>query len=225
MVKNQQGQPLAQVMVTRTPAAQPEQDLSDDGYTPHGVTNTSSNGGDPLQQRRGRDQFRRAGAVTHYRARAQGYVDAYFTELPEELVMQAMTAEQHIASYPSNVWLSQLDFGGDEELKKAFMLNCAFCHQQASPFMRNERTTEQWLSVIERMNTYGARLPEDDHLAVAELLQKEYRELRENPERIPDAPPLGRSPVRDRDDRVAHWRRLLADARLPAAPQWLCLHR
>ena len=38
--------------------------------------------------------------------------------------------------------------------------------------MRNERTTEQWLSVIERMNTYGARLPEDDHLAGGRVTAK-----------------------------------------------------
>ena len=185
VVKNQQGDPLAQVMVTRTPASQPEADLSDDGYTPHGVTNTSSTVVTRFSNAGGTVEFDEDPAPVRFRARAQGYVDAYFTELPEELVMQATNSEQDIASYPSNVWLSQLSFGGDEELKKTFQLNCAFCHQQASPFMRNERTTEQWLSVIERMNTYGARLPADDHLKVAELLQKEYRELRENPETIP----------------------------------------
>ena len=40
-ISNQQGQPLAQVMVTRTPLEVPAADLSDDGYTPHGMTNTS----------------------------------------------------------------------------------------------------------------------------------------------------------------------------------------
>ena len=34
VVKNEQGLPLAQVMVTRTHASQPAADLSDDGYTP-----------------------------------------------------------------------------------------------------------------------------------------------------------------------------------------------
>ena len=92
-----------------------------------------------------------------------------------------LTEEQLFASYPSNVWLSQLHFGGDEALKNSFELNCAFCHQQASPFMRNERTEEQWLSVMERMNTYGARLPAEDQQQAARLLRKEYRELREDP--------------------------------------------
>ena len=184
-VKNQLGEPLAQVMVTRTPAILPQADLSDDGYTPHGITNTSSPVLTRFSNASGAVSFEQSPQSVRYRARAQGYIDAYFDTLPAELVMQRMTPEQHIASYPSNVWLSQLSFGGDDDLKKTFQLNCAFCHQQASPFMRNERTTQQWLSVIERMNTYGARLPDDDHLQVAELLQKEYRELRENPGTIP----------------------------------------
>ena len=185
VVKNQQGQPLAQVMVTRTPAQQPDADLSDDGYTPDGVTNTSAAVVTRFTDANGEVRFEPTGEPVRYRARAQGYVDNYVEELDGELVMQPMTSEQEIASYPSNVWLSQLDFGGDQSLKETFQLNCAFCHQQASPFMRNERTEEQWLNVIERMNTYGARLPDDDHRRIARLLREEYRELRENPEQVP----------------------------------------
>jgi len=185
LVKNAQGEPLAQVMVTRTPLEQPPADLSDDGYAPHGVTNTSASVVTRFTDATGTVHFDNAGEAVKYRARAQGYVDEYLTELDGELVMQAMTSQQHIASYPSNVWLSQLSFGGDDALKKTFQLNCAFCHQQASPFMRNERTQEQWISVIERMNTYGARLPNDDHQPVATLMQQEYRELRENPASVP----------------------------------------
>ncbi len=189
VVKNPRGEPLGQVMVTRTPVSQPEADLSDDGYAPHGVTNTTATVVTRFTDARGEVAFDEPGKPVRYRARAQGYVDAYFPAIEGELVLQPMTPEQHIASFPSNVWLSQLDFGGDEALKKSFQLNCAFCHQQASPFMRNERTEEQWLSVIERMNTYGARLPGDDHQQVARLLQEEYRELRESPERVPQPRP------------------------------------
>jgi streptogramin lyase len=185
VVKNERGEPMSRVMLTRTPVDQPAADLSDDGYAPHGVTNTSPTVVTRFTDGAGRVEFDASDAAYRYRARAQGYADAYFDELPTELVMQPMTREQHIASYPSNVWLSQLSFGGDDELKKSFQLNCAFCHQQASPFMRNERTQEQWISVIERMNTYGARLPEDDHEAVARLMREEYRALRENPETVP----------------------------------------
>ena len=184
LVTDQQGKPLPQVMVTRTPLDIPEADLSDDGYAPEGVTNISPVTVTRFTDAAGRVDIAREGNYS-YRVRAQGYQDVSFTQAPENLAMQPMSQQQLYASYPSNVWLSLLSFGGDEGLKHTFQLNCAFCHQQASPFMRNERTEEQWLSVIQRMNTYGARLPKDDQQPVAALLRKEYRELREHPERVP----------------------------------------
>ena len=189
LVKNAAGEPLPQAMVTRMPQERPAADLSDDGYAPDGVTNTAATVVTRFTDASGRVSFADIDQPAGYRVRAQGDVDAYLTELPEELVLQTMTQEQLFASYPSNVWLSQLHFGGDEALKNSFELNCAFCHQQASPFMRNERTPEQWLSVIERMNTYGARLPADDAQKISHLLQQEYRELRENPQRVPTPRP------------------------------------
>jgi virginiamycin B lyase len=190
-IKNEAGDPLAQAMVTRTALQKVEADLSDDGYAPNGVTNASDSTLTRFSDNSGAVSFDDSGAAAQFRVRAQGFVDQYLKlgspgAKPEiGVAMVAMTQAQHIASFPSNVWLSQLSFGGDEALKKNFELNCAFCHQQASPFMRNERTVEQWRSVFERMNTYGAQLPESEHQRVAELLQKEYRELRENPEVVP----------------------------------------
>ena len=185
-ITDAEGKPLAQVMVTRTPTQVPVGDLSDDGYTPHGVTNRSATTLTRFTDADGQVSFDHEVGQYTYRARAQGYTDIYF-DTPEGVkALQPMTDEEYIASFPSNVWLSELEFGGDETLKKSFQLNCAFCHQQASPFMRNERTPEQWVSVIERMNTYGARLPHDEHQRVAELLQQEYRQLRENPEQVPE---------------------------------------
>ena len=185
------GEPMAQVMVTRSFADKVVTELGAEGYAPDGIVNVADTTLTRFTNADGLVEFDDAVAPVTYRFRAQGYVDQYVggdqLDDPQNITvaMTAMTKQQHIASYPSNVWLSQLSFGGDEELKKLFQLNCAFCHQQASPFMRNERTVEQWLSVFERMNTYGARLPDDDHLKMAELLQTEYRELREHPERVP----------------------------------------
>ncbi len=186
LVKNAQGEPVSQAMVTVTPLYTAEADLSDDGYTPDGVTNTAPVVRTRFTDARGQVELPTLQAPASYRVRAQGYVDAYLDAPRPEVVMERMNEEQYIASYPSNVWLSQLGFGGDQGLKQSFLLNCAFCHQQASPFMRNERTTEQWLSVFERMNTYGARLPVDEHQRIAELLQEEYRELREHPQQVPE---------------------------------------
>ena len=196
-VTNETGEPLPQVMVTRTVVEKVKADLSDDGYAPDGVTNPADTTLTRFTDAGGSVQFDDTDAAVNYRVRAQGYVDLHVggsalpppaepgQEIALELSMEAMTQQQLIASYPSNVWLSQLSFGGDENLKKTFALNCAFCHQQASPFMRNERTTEQWVSVFDRMNSYGAQLPDEQHEKIAELLQKEYRELRENPEVVP----------------------------------------
>ncbi len=185
LVQDSQGKPLAQAMVTRTPTGLPPQNLSDDGYTPDGVTNTAPAVVTRFTDASGRVSLDEPGKPAQYRVRAQGYVDSFFTDIPAEVVMQSMTQDQLFASYPSNVWLSQLHFGGDEALKKRFELNCAFCHQQASPFMRNERSEQEWLNVIARMNSYGARLPDEDHQRVAQLLRQEYRALREHPETIP----------------------------------------
>jgi len=179
------GSPLPLVMVTRTPSNPPALNLGDDGYTPHGQTNRAAVTLTRFSDSAGRVSFPESAGTFTYRARTQGYRDLYFDGSEQLLQLQPMTREELIASYPSNVWLSQLSFGGDRALKQTFQLNCAFCHQQASPFMRNERTVEQWVSVIERMNTYGARLPDDDHVAVAEILEQEYRALRENPARVP----------------------------------------
>ncbi len=184
LVTNTEGVPLAQAMVTRTPLDVPAADLSDDGYAPHGVTNVAAVTVTRFTAADGVADIIEEGRF-NYRVRAQGYQDAWLSEPAESVTLQPMNEQQLHASYPSNVWLSQMPFAGDEALKHTFQLNCAFCHQQASPFMRNERTVEQWVSVIERMNSYGARLPGDDIQQVAEILQREYRDLRENPQRVP----------------------------------------
>ena len=184
LVTDTQGKPISQAMVTRTPLDVPAEDLSDDGYAPHGVTNIAAVTLTRFTDATGLVDIAEPG--NHfYRVRAQGFRDLYLDVAEGTVQLENMTEEEHIASYPSNVWLSQLHFGGDQALKETFQLNCAFCHQQASPFMRNERTVEQWESIIQRMNTYGGRVPGDDIKPMAELLQKEYRELRENPEQVP----------------------------------------
>ncbi len=185
-VVNAAGEALPQVMVSRSPVNTPEANLADNGYAPNGVTNQAATTLTRFTNTLGLVEFDDTVEAVTYRARAQGYIDTYLTEPGDTLVMKKMTREQYIASFPSNVWLSKLDFGGDIELKKTFQLNCAFCHQQASPSMRAERTVEQWLSIIERMNSYGARLPDDDHQRIAELLQQEYRQLRTNPQQVPE---------------------------------------
>jgi streptogramin lyase len=185
-VTNEAGEPLPQVMISRIPLVVPEANLADDGYAPNGVTNKTAVTLTRFSNEQGRVFFADSDDAFRFRIRARGYLDAELLEPGSKLVLTKMSDEQNVASYPSNVWLSQLSFDGDIGLKKTFQLNCAFCHQQASSFMRGERTEEQWIAIFERMNGYGARLPDDDHQKIAELLVREYRQLRENPQQVPE---------------------------------------
>ena len=185
VVTDEEGHPLPGAMVTRTPLAATQVDTSDDGYPAPGLLNRTHGIQTRFTDNDGVVNFTDAEGDFRYRVRAQNYRDATLEAIPDAVVMESMTSAEIIASFPSNVWLSQLTFGGDEGVRKRFMLNCAFCHQQASPFMRNERTVDQWISVIKRMNTYGARVPEEDFIPMAEAMQTEYRALRENPEQVP----------------------------------------
>ena len=184
-VTNEAGESLSQVMVSQIPLKVPDANLGDDGYAPNGVTNMTVATVTRFGNEQGRVTFSDSDKAYKYRVRAQGYIDAELLEPGAKLVLKKMTDAQRFASYPSNVWLSQLNFDGDAQLKKTFQLNCAFCHQQASSFMRVERTEEQWVDIIERMNGYGARLPDKDHQKIAELLTREYRQLRETPQQVP----------------------------------------
>ena len=76
VVKNANGDPLARVMVTQSPLAQPAADLSDDGYAPNGVTNTSDPATTRFTNAAGEVSFEPPALPVTYRARAQGYVDA-----------------------------------------------------------------------------------------------------------------------------------------------------
>lgn len=184
-IKNSAGEALAQVMVTQMPAVNVSLPLANDGYVQGGEMVQAATTRTRFTDERGQVSFTKTSKPVRYRARAQGYVDTFFELGDTDVVMQTMTAQQRYASYPSNVWLSQLSFGGDAALKRTFQLNCGFCHQQASVFMRVERTREQWKHIFSRMNTYGARLPESDFDVVAEALEKEYRALRDHPEQVP----------------------------------------
>ena len=107
-------------MVTQTVMPNSINDISDGGYTPAGVTNDSAIIITRFTNIAGQVNFDATDAKVKYRAHTQGYVDTYFTTMPARLSMKKMTKQQYIASFPSNVWLSQMKFEGDQELKKIF---------------------------------------------------------------------------------------------------------
>lgn len=178
-------QPLAQVMVTRLPVVsdipRDEMGYLAAGEVAHAATTTTlfSDANGSVVSLEGQ-----------LRLRKPGYLDVFLAanERPERVVMQRASEQQRVDAATSNLWLSQVDFGSDA-LKSAFQLNCAFCHQQASAFMRVERSEQQWIDVFKRMNSYGARLAENYFVPLADILRKEYARLRATPDAIPRAEP------------------------------------
>ncbi len=195
-VHDSQGLPLATVMITQLPAEAGSPELDDHGYPLPGQLHQSAVETTRFSSRQGIAQFpnNEASGPVRYRLRKPGYHDAIVdAQQPTQdhlVSMEALkTSAEKADAKASNLWLSAMDFGGDRALKKHFQLNCAFCHQQASSVMRAERSPEQWLEIIERMNGYGARVADDDRENLAQQLSNGYRELRDNVEAIPDAAP------------------------------------
>lgn len=195
-VFDEQKQPVATAMITRSWTNKPTLDLSDIGYTPHGTSNQSAIEHNRFTNATGRAEFtleQLNGDSVNYRVRKPGYhdvtVNAHDANTELSVVLKKLTDKIAIAANKtSNIWLQEMDFEGDTELKKHFQLNCAFCHQQASSFMRNERSSEQWLTVIKRMQGYGARIADDDVEPLAGLLHRQFKKLRDSEDKLSETP-------------------------------------
>ena len=184
-ILDENNEPLAQVMLTRL--AVPQNIVADEmGYLAAGQVAHAATTVTIFSDRQGFAELPE-GAL---RLRKPGYQDVLLShdERPDIVTMARASEQQRVDSATSNLWLSQVDFGS-EELKAAFQLNCAFCHQQASAFMRVERSQQQWIDVFARMNSYGARLSESYFTPLAMVLRQEYARLRSNPQLIPHAEP------------------------------------
>ncbi len=194
-VSDEQGKPLATVMVTQLPANKVAPPLDDHGYPVEGQQHQSPVETTRFSNRAGVTEFPSGDDDTqvNYRFRRPGFYDLTLTaqalNTDQSVFMKPLTSSAEKAEQKqSNLWLSAMDFGGDRALKKHFQLNCAFCHQQASSVMRAERSPEQWLDIIDRMNGYGARVADDDRENLAQQLSDGYKHLRANADNIPDAP-------------------------------------
>lgn len=199
-VTDSAGLPLSVVMISQVPVDKMLPAVDDQGYAKHGELNQAPVESTRFTNAQGTLTFTDRDGLVNYRLRKPGYVDVYIeSKSPadnQQVVMQKMTGMVEIAQQKSsNLWLDALDFGENQELKKRFQLNCAFCHQQASEFMRAERTEAEWQVIFERMNSYGSRLAAVDFEPLAKVLAQGYKNLRENPQKIPDAKPWDESLV------------------------------
>ena len=127
------------------------------------------------------------------RLRKPGYMDggADYAALVSDtnLTLEKETDIAELAdNRPANAWVAALDFG-DENFKEHFRLQCSFCHQQATPIVRLDRSEEEWEKIINRMLRYGSRLQTSAQEKLPALLRAEHARLTENPGLVPATRP------------------------------------
>ena len=187
IVKDESGNPLTIVMVSQTPVNGFTLDRSDSGYPPVGVVNRSNRTQSQFTDARGKALFdHKSNERVRYRLRKPDYKDVTI-EMPANEIWQ-VTMEKEMdpillaASRPANTWLAALDL--EEGLKKHYIMQCGFCHQQGSMYLRRDRSIQEWDETIYRMVNYGARLADDAQDVLPELLHEKYAGLNADPLKI-----------------------------------------
>ena len=195
-VADGEGNPLSPAMVTRTIAGADAVDTSDNGYPAPGQKNRVA----PQHTRfTGKDGAAVFTAIDidgkrRFRVRMQGYADVIVEAADDDVLLdvelEPLTDPKEIAeSKPANLWLSQLDFDyadNPAQTREHFLRHCGFCHQQGSLFMRLPRTEEQWVEIIDRMQTYGAMAAEEFADAAAAGLVEAHADLNARYAELPD---------------------------------------
>jgi streptogramin lyase len=205
-VTDSAGVPLATAMVREIAAAPRARDTADQGYPTPGKVNVVDIDLTRFTDAHGQATWPERGAAVKYLVRKPGYrdasVDAAAGQATLRVVLERETDPLRLAeAKPANVWLGALDLG-DEQRKKHFMLQCAFCHQQGNAYLRRERSAAEWHDAIQRMVRYGSRLSSADQKALPELLSQGWRTLHEQPQRL--ATPAPWSPALA-DTTITEW--------------------
>lgn len=187
-------QPLSNVMVMQSPVQGHTLDTSDSGYPPENIINMANASFTLFTDENGQVTFKEyLDKKVRVRLRKPDHEDITFVLNVEEnktLTMKLISDALAIAeSRPANTWLSALNLNNDEKLKKKYVMQCGFCHQQGSHFFRRPRPVENWEEVIYRMIGYGSRLHDEAQKQLPKLLSDEYGRLYQNPEIIPKGTP------------------------------------
>jgi len=193
-VVDQKNQPLANVMILQTPVSGFTLDVSDMGYPPAGKLNKANMSYTQFTDQLGQVRFDSySSQKVRLRLRLPEYQDVT-VELQgganKTIIMKPITNALQLAeSRPANTWLAMLNLNNDENLKKHYVMQCGFCHQQGSGFFRRPRSEESWEKIIYRMVGYGSRLHDDAQEELPKLLADEYARLFNNPTLIPKGTP------------------------------------
>jgi streptogramin lyase len=185
------GKPLPTVMVSRQPVKPAAIDTSDNGYPASGKPQQAYIEITRFTDSAGRVDIPPAEHPWQLRLRKPGYQDRIVSpaELKGKLAMNVETDATALAEQrPGNAWSSTIDFG-DENLKKEFMLQCNFCHQQGSALLRRNRPAADWDEVIKRMVRYGARLSTEGQQKIPAMLEAHWQKIHANPALVPEGTP------------------------------------
>lgn len=191
-INDSNGKPLPTVMVSRQPVQAARVDTSDNGYPASGKMQQAY-----LELTRFTDAFGRveippAEHPWKIRLRKPGYQDR--TILAPELSSKALVmvpehdAAALAAQQPANAWSATLDFG-NPRLKKEFMLQCNFCHQQGGASLRQNRSADEWRIAIKRMVRYGSRLSSEGQEKIPAMLEAHWKNIHANPGLVPQGTP------------------------------------
>ena len=200
------GKPLPLVMVTRQPATPIKMDDSDSGYPTHGKLQQGTFEHTRFSDAQGRVRLPDQAGDMQIRLRKPGFQDVVIPPAdltkPNAWRMVAVTDPKALAEQrPSNAWTSTLTFGGNTELKKEFMLQCNYCHQQGGALLRRERSADEWKEAMKRMVRYGSRLSSEAREQVPALLEAHWKDIAAHPEKVPEGTPwastLSRVTVRE----------------------------
>ena len=187
------GKPLPLVMVTRTTTQSAAIDDSDNGYAASGKLQQGTFEHTRFSDAQGRVRLPDAPGDFRVRLRKPGYQDALIepTALgkPASWRMVVESDPKALAEQrPSNAWTSTL-LAGRDDLRKEFMAQCGFCHQQGSAFLRRDRSAAEWATTIQRMVRYGARLSSEAQKEMPALLEAHWKDINAHPEKVPAGTP------------------------------------
>jgi streptogramin lyase len=187
------GRPLPLVMVTRITTQSAAIDDSDNGYAASGKLQQGAFEHTRFSDAQGRVRLPDAPGDYRVRLRKPGYQDALIEPAalgkPASWRMAVESGPKALAEQrPSNAWTSTLLVGRDD-LRKEFMAQCGFCHQQGSSFLRRERSAAEWATTIQRMVRYGARLSTQAQKELPALLEAHWKDINAHPEKVPAGTP------------------------------------
>ena len=191
-VKDPNGKPLPTVMVSRQPVKAAAVDTSDNGYPASGKPQQAYVELARFTDAQGQADIPAAEHPWKIRLRKPGYQDLNLLAADlggKPIVMAAESDPAALAEQqPANAWSSTIDFA-NAALKKEFMLQCNFCHQQGGAMLRRERSADEWDSAIRRMVRYGARLSTEGQKAIPALLEAHWKKIHANPLLVPAGTP------------------------------------